>query len=650
MIRPFLQWVGKLSVPVIFSASLFVSSAYTAAPYSQLDTQRDLYQKAQTLLDNKDLQAVKKIRPALDNYPLVPYIDYRSFLIDLKNKTPAQVRAFIHKYHTLPFSGRISAPYLDSLYKQKNWRAIIAFQPHAPRGESYQCIYYRALYETGHQEKAFQGAKLLWHSSQGIADECDGLFAVWKNAGRLSDTYVLQRMLLAFEANNGKLMRYLMKLPQSPKGQRQAQEMMSLYAHPQRVLQFAKAHPQTEFYQSQIQYAYEKQVNKNSLAAQSLFTKLMRVQKFDKLRMHQMAQYAAFVLLGTDSKKLAQWRDGIIRQYPRSDLTEIRIRLALREADWSGVKKWIQLLDKSERESLRWQYWLARSDIKLGNQSAGKERMHTLLGERNFYSIAAAQQLGVKVQYTQKHLYFDDSTLEKYHLPLARISELLDQDKFVAAKNEWRWLVQRVKQTDKEMLAVYAEQRGWAHFAVVASIGARMWDNIEVRFPVAYRWWFDFYGRKYSIDPLTLMALARQESALDPTAHSSVGARGLMQVMPRTAKHTARQYKLSYKNVSDLYAIDKNIAIGSSYLHKLMKSYDNNRVLAFAAYNAGPGRLSEWRKRSDGQLDVYAFIESIPFRETRGYVKNILMFENYYRDILKLDGAFLKQNELNAMY
>ncbi|RBQ30255.1 lytic murein transglycosylase, partial [Arcobacter sp. FW59] len=105
-----------------------------------------------------------------------------------------------------------------------------------------------------------------------------------------------------------------------------------------------------------------------------------------------------------------------------------------------------------------------------------------------------------------------------------------------------------------------------------------------------------------------------------------------------------------YKGSDDLYDVGKNIEIGSHYLDGLLSQYDNNRIFALAAYNAGPSRVRQWRSRSDEKLDAYAFIEMIPFKETRGYVQNILMFEAYYRDILGVKGEFLASHEVTTKY
>ena len=286
----------------------------------------------------------------------------------------------------------------------------------------------------------------------------------------------------------------------------------------------------------------------------------------------------------------------------------------------------------------------------MGDITKGSQRLENLVGQRNFYSVAAAKEIKRSINYPVSTISFEQQAVKPFMTALVRIEELIERDKIAAAKSEWRWLLNRANTEQKEMLAAYASYKDWSHLTVTASIKAKMWDNLELRFPVAHRWWFNFYGEKHSIDPITLMSLARQESGLDVEARSPVGARGIMQIMPSTAKYTARKYQLSYRSSNDLYEVGKNIEIGSHYLKGLLERYDNNRIFALAAYNAGPHRVKTWRERTQGKLDAYAFIEAIPFKETRGYVQNILMFETYYRNLLGVDGAFLNQNEIDTRY
>lgn len=636
---------------VVFVSTMACSAIFaTSAMAVDLQTQREIYDQAQTLLDSQQVAEYQKIRPSIADYPLTPYVDYRSFLVGLGERSPSEVEAFIKDHYSFPFSKRIRAPYIDQLAKKGEWKRLLEFQTSEPRGETYQCHYFNAQAIAGDKALAFQGAEKLWLSGKSIADACDPLFERWDKAGLKTDQLILERMVLAFQSRNGGLMKYLQKQLSSAKAQGQAKQMLALFNKPESVLSFAKKQPATDFNRQQTKLALQKLARKDVEQAQQVVSGVVKAQKFDQEASQKLADYIALRLINTDSDSLANWRDKQTENSSSDTLIERRIRLAIQHADWQGVTDWIAILPEESQASLRWQYWLGRSELALGKRSAGKQRMEAIIGQRNFYSVAAAKELKRSIAYPTSEISLDKARVQGFNSDLIRIEELIERDKIAAAKSEWNWLLERADSTQKEMLAAFASFKGWHHLTVTASIKAKMWDNIHMRFPVAHRWWFNFYADKHSIDPITLMSLARQESALDIEARSPVGARGIMQIMPSTAKYTAKKYKLSYQGSKELYQVGKNIEIGSHYLDGLLDQYDNNRIFALAAYNAGPNRVKTWRERTQGKLDAYAFIEAIPFKETRGYVQNILMFETYYRELLGVDGAFLNQHELNAKY
>ncbi|UPQ87523.1 murein transglycosylase [Vibrio sinaloensis] len=651
MTLTFLKSLHRLPSSIVLLSTMVCSAG--VAPYTvaaDIQQQRELYDQAQQLLDKKQVEQYHQLRPQIADYPLTPYVDYRSFLVDIGKRSPQQVEAFIEEYGDFPFSARLRAPYIDALARQQDWRRLIEFQTSEPRGETYQCHYYYAHAQVGDKALAYQGAEQLWLSGHSIADECDRLFASWDNAGLKTDQLVLERMLLAFEARNGSLMSYLSKQVKSDAAKQQAAEMRRLFANSATVLSFSKQHAATPFNQKQAELGLKKLARSDVEQAQALFEQVTTAQQFSAEQRQLMADYIAFRLINTESEPLAQWRDQFIATSKNKNLLERRVRLAIQHGNWQHVEQWIERLPEELQQTLRWQYWLGRSEMALGEVGTGQQRLESIIGQRNFYSVAAAKELKRSIQYPTSEILLDKTQIAEYNQALVRIEELIDRDKITAAKSEWRWLLARASDKQKEMLAGYASFMGWHNLTVTASIQARMWDNIAIRFPVAHRWWFNFYADKHSIDPITLMSLARQESALDIEARSPVGARGIMQIMPSTAKYTARKYKLSYQSSDDLYQVGKNIEIGSHYFNSLLEQYDNNRIFALAAYNAGPNRVKTWRERTQGKLDAYAFIESIPFKETRGYVQNILMFETYYREVLGVDGAFLNQHELKAQY
>lgn len=615
-----------------------------------LEAQRAQYEQAQRWLDEKKIPEYQRIRKQIESYTLTPYLDYRAFLVDLGSKPPIAVRNFIDSHKEYPFSGRVAAPYLDALAQNKKWAALLQFQTQLPNGETYQCHYYNAKLQTGKRSEAFEGAKKLWLNGASIADACDPLFAEWERVGGLTDEWVLKRSLLAFEGRNRNLMIYLQKKLDGKKSQAKAQAMLELFDKPERVVAYSRKASQDPINQKVAELALQKWARSEPQEAQAVLNDVAKAQGWNREQKSRISHFIAIRLMETEDEALAKWRDEVARQSNNVRLIEARTRLALRENNWRELSQWISVLPEQERKTLRWQYWLGRSEMALGKKKEGTERLKALLGQRSFYSVAAAKVLQQSVNYPTSTVTLDMALIKAHKKALVRIDELIALDKVIAAKSEWRWLLERVSQKEKEMLAAYAANAGWHQMTITATISASLWDNNQLRFPVVHQNLFNLHGQKNGIDPITLMSLARQESAMDSDAQSPVGARGLMQIMPDTARYTARKYQLSYSNPDELYQVGKNIEIGSRYLSSLLERYDQNRILAFAAYNAGPSRVDTWLKRSQGKLDAYGFIEAIPFAETRGYVQNILMFETYYRDLMGVEGHFLNDHELNTKY
>ena len=131
-----------------------------------------------------------------------------------------------------------------------------------------------------------------------------------------------------------------------------------------------------------------------------------------------------------------------------------------------------------------------------------------------------------------------------------------------------------------------------------------------------------------------LYAISRQESALNPSAVSPAGAKGMMQLMPATASLVAKKYRIPYTSQDQLLDPKINISLGAHYLMKLLGEYNNNRVLAAVAYNAGPHRVEAWRSKDGVGKTVDVWVENIPFNETRGYVQNVLVFDAIYQKYL----------------
>ena len=331
-------------------------------------------------------------------------------------------------------------------------------------------------------------------------------------------------------------------------------------------------------------------------------------------------------------------------------LTEWRIRLALGERDWVAVQTWIERLPRASREKSVWRYWAIRS--MEGNPSTTgspivEEMTAKLASERDYYGFLASERLNREYSLNHNPVAIDEQRIESIkQLPaMQRARELVYHRDYVDANREWNQASDDFNRSDWLAASVVASQWRW-HNKAIASLGqAKYWDDIEIRFPLAYLDLFNLSAEKIGIHNYKLLALARQESAFDPTATSSAGAMGLMQLMPATAKATARKHKLPYRTKRELHNPETNIPIAGHYYQMLLERYDNSPILASAAYNAGPRRVDQWLAKSGGKLPFDIWVELIPFRETRSYVRNTLMYSIIYSRQLGLSPPMLHRDE-----
>lgn len=632
--------------------ALCVGMSVHAAEALSIDESRAQYQEAKELLKDKDLEQYRKVRVKLDDYPLAPYLDYRELRMDLSSKTPDDIRLFRHDNRTLSIGNSLDYQYLVVLGLNERWADFIDYFPKEPSSKNLQCYYYQAKNELGDKNLAWKGAEKLWLTGSSVTYECDDLFKAWSDAGKLTDDLIIERMLLVYKARNNSLFSYLEKMLESDKAKAQAKDIITLFNDPDLLVSFSAKNKPSEFTKQLTFISMEREARKDPRKAIEMLPAIAKKQNFSQDELVKVTHRIVSSIMSTSSDDLAEWRDSQLKKYPKDSYIERRMRVSIRAADWDDMSKWMAYLTPKSKASLRWQFWQSRIDSENGEQDKANEKLHKLLGQRNFYSVAAANILGEPIQYPMDIAPKNVKPVKvKYKAELARIKELIAIDEIPTAKSEWEYLLNRASKQEVKELASYAAQHRWHHFTVLATIEGRMWGYLSLRFPIAHQWWFGHYSKELGLDKITLMSLSRQESGLYAEAQSPVGARGLMQIMPATAKYTAKKIDYDkYEGVNSLNDVDVNIHIGSNYLKGLMDDYDGNRIFALAGYNAGPHRVKRWRAVSNEKLDAYAFIEAIPFKETRGYVQNILMFETYYRSLLGEKGSFLTEKELNLEY
>ena len=340
-----------------------------------------------------------------------------------------------------------------------------------------------------------------------------------------------------------------------------------------------------------------------------------------------------------------KWRDEQIQQLKTDNLTERRLRMAIWQK--TELSPWLNSLTTEGKAKQEWRYWEAKQDI-----SKNIEKLTALSKERGFYPMLAAAQLkqAYKVDFPVAPSFTVAEQLP-FEQVFAMIRELRELGRNGLAKQRWRILLDNTNFTTQLKLAEYAENQQWFELAVDASIVAKAWDYLSLRLPNAYPEYFNAALQNLNISKTFAMAIARQESAWNQMAQSSANARGLMQLLPITAKLTAENNQLPYQGEQDLFKPLNNILLGTAHLNELNGKYPNNRILIAAAYNAGANRVEKWLSRANGKLALDEFVASIPFYETRGYVQNVVTYDFYYQILQNQENPqIFSQEELNRLY
>lgn len=614
-----------------------------------LDEQRQRYLDADLAIKRQDKVTYDFLVKDIKNYALYPYLDYKKTLNELDENSIQKMTAFEKKYQSLPFIQSVRSRYLDQLANKKLWRDFLTYQPNLPRSEKHQCNYYYAHSQNGDLKTALKGAKKLFRSGNSIHSACDPLFEILKTNGGFTDVLILDRMLLAFENRNLHLLKYLQK-QLSSKAKRQGDFILDLYLKPNTVAEFSKKRKITSFNKKLTIIAFKKLLRTSRKDAIQAFDQTVKGQHLSKKEIQQLADNLSSRLMSSSNEEFVKWRDNWLKTTEDVSLLERRFRLTLTGNDWSQKAFWLNRLTKEDGQNIKWQYWQARVLAHQGNQKKADKIYASLLGQRHFYSVAAAMHLDEPIQIPFQKTPLDHTKIRIFDPALLRVKEFVALNQIADAKREWQHLLYQANQEQKAMLAAYASKKDWYHLAVQATIAGKLWEHLEFRFPIAYRGLFEFFSKERELSLTTLLALSRQESAFYTHARSPVGASGLMQIMPATAKETSRKLGVRFLGTDTLKEPMVNIGLGSGYLKMLLEDYDANRILAFAAYNAGPHRVKTWLSRSQGNLDAIAFIEAIPFYETRGYVQNVLMYDIYYRKLLGMPLEFLQKSELTRAY
>jgi soluble lytic murein transglycosylase len=307
-------------------------------------------------------------------------------------------------------------------------------------------------------------------------------------------------------------------------------------------------------------------------------------------------------------------------------------------------------LTAQERLDPKWQYWQARLLDKTGNSLQAQDAYAKLAEDRSFYGFLAADYVNKPYRFANKPVLLVANELENLaneaDFKMVREFKALNRD--VEAERQWWYAIKMLSKERRMIAAKLAQQWHWDQVAIATLVKADYWDDLGLRFPVYYSNQVHNNALRHDLDPAIVLGLIRQESIFNKDAESSVGARGLMQIMPRTGMQIARELKEKWLSDNSLFNPDVNVRYGAFYYKKLLKQFHGHFALAIAAYNAGSGRVAKWLPSAQS-VPADIWIETIPFKETRKYVTSVLSYSIIYQQLMQRKGLKIKELMLDVL-
>ena len=627
------------------SCLLLTSCAVQAAHGADLTQQRQLYDQAKRALAKGDSGPYFQNSAALLSYPLTPYLAYDELTARLKTASNTEIEQFLAAHGDLPQANWMKLRWLRWLAERGDWATFAKYYDPKLNFTELDCL--NGQYELQHNRKAegYASAEKLWMVGKAQPAACDALFSQWAAAGQLTEQKRWQRVKLAAEARNYALATQLANGLNTLGPQ--ARLMIEVAQKPDMLSQPSRFAPASEAMSDAVGLGLRRLARQDPEKAAFLLDTYATNMHFSRDEKVAIAREIGLTFARRyDSRGLA-----IMTQYDPelrdNTVTEWRLRLLLRLARWEDAYQLTRQLPQDLATSNRWRYWQARSlELAEPKNPQAQVLFKNVARERDFYGFLAADRAQTPYQLNNKPLVLSPQLINKVrNTPgVQRALEFHDRGQIVDGRREWYHVSRHFNRDEMVAQAKLAYDRKWYFPAIRTISQAQYWDDLDIRFPMAHRDTLVREAKVRGLHSSWVFAITRQESAFMDDARSGVGASGLMQLMPATAKETARKFSIPLASPQQVLNPDKNIQLGAAYLSQVHGQFNGNRVLASAAYNAGPGRVRQWL-RGANHLGFDVWIESIPFDETRQYVQNVLSYSVIYGQKLNVPQPLVDWHE-----
>ena len=651
------RFIPNSEVPAPVDHSITGSRAEAVDPAS-MSRDQILYLRVKSLLKAGQFDEARAARGGISrDYPLQDYLDFYEIYYGAFDGY-GKAAAYIKKNDGTARAGDLESKYIRKLSNAGDYRGVLAVATGRPQDTGLACLYEYAEYRTGKADAAFGFMEKTFMKGQGasVPDDCAGLFSAWRSSGKAIPGIYWTKLMSSIRARNqAKGVAALVSYLKGSSYEGRAQLAQKVYSSPSSFMDLVPG-GNDHLNNSIVVAALSSMARTDTEGAAALLPEARTKYSLSESEYAEALRNIIWHVYADRVDSLVPWADRQLDSLHDADsLKELRIRFAIRRGNFRDMNLWIRKLTGDSARDLRWTYWKARAFAEAGNQAEAERLYAKVTRERSFYGFMASQRLGKPLSFNDESPLVKKVTEEeavRRWPEFARIHELLAVGDTLNAQREWRRFILAIPRNEKLEAAMLALDKGWFDFSVNASIYAKAWSVLSMRFPTPMLSFYRQRSRETGVPLSYLYAISRQESALNPFARSPVGAAGLMQLMPQTAANIAGKCGIAYSGKDALFDPEINVSFGSCYLMQLLEKYGGNRILASAAYNAGPGRVTKWTDSDGAGVAADIWVESIPFKETRNYVQNVLVYDAIYQHFISRDRQpqFLSGSELRHRY
>ena len=588
-----------------------------------------------------DRKRLAAMLPQTVGHPLEPWAAYWELRARLDTATPAEVQAFFSRFAGTYQEDRLRNDWLLLLGARRDWTNYAAEHLNFRMNDDRELRCYSMAVEN-----AFAGINVAdelkrnWYAQKEADDGCNYLAAKLYAAKRLTDAEVWRKARLAMEANRPKAARMAAEIAAADA----ATHINEIVDNPARYLSkrvVAVGKTNKEY----VVLALTRMAANDPDAAASVLENHWSVHLSAEQR-----SWAWGVIGKSAAQRISPEAPAYFAKAKDADLNDEllgwKVRADLRKGNWKDVLNSIKAMSDEAGQEPTWVYWRARAHLKLAKNDTERAEanaaLQSIAGVRGFYEQLALEELGQRIVVPPRPapLTVEEKDAARKNPGLNRGLYAIQIGLRSEGVREWNYstnLHAKGGMVDRELLAAadLACQREVWDRCINTSERTQKVIDLEQRFPMPFKDAVVQRAKQIDLDPAYVYGLIRQESRFIMDARSGVGASGLMQVMPATAKWTAKKIGLTDFQPHQITDRDTNIAIGTGYLKLVLDDFAGSMPLAAAAYNAGPGRPRSWRGQTGAPvMEAAIWAENVPFAETRDYVKKVLSNTTNYAALI----------------